>query len=495
MTTGPDPGPPDWGTVQATLAARRGDLDTTDLDLLGEATWWLGNAPGAMDVAEEAYLRLQHDGREQAAAEHALRLTLAWALRGDLAVARAWLSRARRVLGDLDPCALHGYLAYVEGSLETDLTGNPEPAGAAAHELDHLAERFDDQALRTLALGLRGMAAVRSGEVEAGWADLDESVLPLLNGRLGALWTGDLLCSVVHLCDQLVDLERTQLWTDVMARWATPLSQTFMYADVVRVHELQLACATGDWELVERELGDRAEDLVGAHGWLAGEGYYTLGEVRRLRGDRDAAEDAYHRARGLGHDAQPGAALLLRSAGRTAEALESLRIGLADQSALPRAGLLLPTIELLLETRRPGVCRRAGHGGRGHRRALRLPGVARARLSLPGRCPPRDRTAGPRCPAAGAGWPDLPGPAAPLPGGPGAREPGARPDGVGRRGARGGRGGHRCRDLPVPRRRTRRGAAGPRRGAGGPHGPGGRGALGRVPRRIEPGHCRAALHQ
>lgn len=335
--------------MQTALAARRDRLDPADLTRLGEATWWLGNAPGAMEVAEEAFQRLAEAGRESEAADHALRLALAWMLRGDVAISHAWLSRAKRLLADLPPGVLHGYLAYIEGSQDTDLTGDPMPCRTAAETLDQLNERFGDPALQTLSVALRGMAGVLSGDSETGWAALDESILPLLNGCLEPMWTGDLLCSVVHLCDELGDLARAQQWTGVMARWSTPLSQTFMYADVVRVHELALAAAAGEWDLVEHELGNRADDLVGAHGWLAGEAYYTLGEVRRLRGDREGADTAFGQARALQHDAQPGTALRLRSDGHFGEALESLRIALADQVPLRRARVLLPMIEMLLE--------------------------------------------------------------------------------------------------------------------------------------------------
>lgn len=257
MTSTPSttPDAQDWAAVQTALAARRDRLDPADLTRLGEATWWLGNAPGAMEVAEEAFQRLAEAGRESEAADHALRLALAWMLRGDVAISHAWLSRAKRLLADLPPGVLHGYLAYIEGSQDTDLTGDPMPCRTAAETLDQLNERFGDPALQTLSVALRGMAGVLSGDSETGWAALDESILPLLDGCLEPMWTGDLLCSVVHLCDELGDLARAQQWTGVMARWSTPLSQTFMYADVVRVHELALAAAAGEWDLVEHELG------------------------------------------------------------------------------------------------------------------------------------------------------------------------------------------------------------------------------------------------
>ena len=167
------------------------------------------------------------------------------------------------------------------------------------------------------------------------------------------MWAGDIYCTVIHLCDGLGDLARMRDWTEALARWAHPLSQTFMYVGVTRVHQLQIISAEGGWDVVEEELGRQSDSLVGAHGWLSGTGYYELGEVRRLRGDRDGARAAYDRARSFGLDPQPGAALLRRAAGDAAGALAELRVSLADESRLGRAALLLPAVDLALETGDP----------------------------------------------------------------------------------------------------------------------------------------------
>ena len=141
------------------------------------------------------------------------------------------------------------------------------------------------------------MAAIRRGETAAGFAALDEALLPVLAGRIDPLWAGDIYCTTIHLCDDLGDLARMREWTESLARWSGPLSETFMYAAVTRVHELQLIAAEGDWDVVEAELGRQSDSLIGAHGWLTGIGYYELGEVRRLRGDVAGAAAAYGRAR------------------------------------------------------------------------------------------------------------------------------------------------------------------------------------------------------
>ncbi len=338
----------DWQAVVDRLGGDRSRLDTDDLALLSDAAWWLGDAPAAMEHSEEIYQRLVAAGDKSVAADRALRLAVAWYTRGDLKIAHAWLARARRLLSAQPPSTLHGYMHYIDAAGDLDLTGDPTPAAEAAGELRRLAEEFEDPALSCFALALGGMAAVRAGDTTAGFAQLDEAMLPVLAGHVDPLWSGDIYCTVIHLCDDLADLSRMRSWTSALAHWATPLSGTFMFAGVTRIHELQLIAAEGDWVTVERELGDQSANLVGAHGWLAGEGYYTLGEVRRLRGDVAGAEHAFARARQLLHDAQPGSALLLRDTGDPPGALLQLREALAGQNRLIRARMLLPAVELAL---------------------------------------------------------------------------------------------------------------------------------------------------
>lgn len=356
-TEGAAPGRHDWGAVHSDLVGARDGLSTSDLGLLAEAAWWIGNGPESIEVAEDLYHRLVAEGRTELAADCALRLSLLWVVRGDVPVGTAWLSRARRVIAGLPRGVLHGYLLYLDQALDLDLTGDADAAEAAAGQIAELADELGDPTLRSFALASRGMASVRRGATREGFADLDEAMLPVVAGQVDALWSGDLYCTVVHLCDELGDLARMRAWTESMARWAEPQGRTFMYAHVTRVHELQLLVAEGSWEAVEAELGARSADLVGAHGWLAGEGYYTLGEVRRLRGDATGAASAYATARSLGHDALPGAALLVREQGRPADALAALRVGLADATRLGRDRMLLAAVELALAEGEAGYAR------------------------------------------------------------------------------------------------------------------------------------------
>jgi DNA-binding NarL/FixJ family response regulator len=320
-----------------------------ELERQADEAWWRGEGAASMAASEKVF-RIRLDAGDSAGAAHqALTLVLEWATRGDLEVASGWLNRARKLLATLPPSADHGYLAYVDASFLMDAEGDPKPAHEAATTLAKMSAAFDDPALACFALVLSGVAAVREGRPREGFGDLDEAMLPVLAGQVPPLWSGDIYCSVIHLCEGLGDLARMRAWTDALDRWATPQSETFMYAGVTRIHQLQLIAAEGGWDLVEAELGRRSEGLVGSHGWLAGAGFHELGEVRRLRGQEEAAREAFDAALALGVDPQPGLALMTRERSGPEAGLTSLRASLGQRGRLERARLLAAAVALALE--------------------------------------------------------------------------------------------------------------------------------------------------
>ncbi|MDQ1058689.1 ATP/maltotriose-dependent transcriptional regulator MalT [Arthrobacter globiformis] len=338
----------DWAAARRGFGAARlrAPLDAPDLDALASSAWWLGDTSAALATAEELYHRLATDGDRTGAAMAALNLSLRWGTRGDLAVASGWLNRARRMLEGLPEGPPSGYLLYLEAGMTMDVEGDPAPARAAAATVEALAVRFGDPALACFARVLSGLARVREGQTEAGFRDLDEAMLPVLAGQVPQEWAGDIYCTVTHLCHVLGDFSRMRSWTTAMERWTAGQSRTFVYADVTRVHELQLLCTEGNWDAAERELRPLSDRLAQSHGWMAGAGYYELGEISRLRGDPAGALDAYARARALGVEPQPGEAWLHLATGERGLALEELRVALAECGPLDKARLLLAATEL-----------------------------------------------------------------------------------------------------------------------------------------------------
>ena len=374
-----------------------GALTISDLEREAELAWWRGHGTASMAASEEVYRRRMEASESAAAAKQALTLTLEWVLRGDVEVAMGWLNRARKLLTTLPPGPDHGYLGYLEATMVLEIAGDPGPALEQSATLAAMAEEYRDPALGCFALVLSGAAAVREGRTRDGFGDLDEAMLPVLAGQVPPLWSGDVYCSVIHLCESLGDLARMRAWTDALDRWASPLSDTFMFAGVTRIHQLQLIGAEGDWDTVERELGRRSEGLVGSHGWLAGAGYYELGEVRRLRGQVGPAQEAFDAARRLGVDPQPGEVLLHKTRSGPEAALAVLRASLGERDRLGRARLLKPAVAVAVEAGDTAYAARladeaeatANHygtpglvAGAAHARALVLTAQSRAEAAL-----------------------------------------------------------------------------------------------------------------
>jgi len=106
-----------------------------------------------MALSEDLFQRLVGDGDDSRAADRALRLSLQWFARGDVQIAFAWMARARRLLDSLPRSPLHGYLAYLEASVDLEITEDPEPAAAAATAVRTCARDFADPALDGDGLG------------------------------------------------------------------------------------------------------------------------------------------------------------------------------------------------------------------------------------------------------------------------------------------------------------------------------------------------------
>ena len=305
----------DWAAALDffTRARDSGPLETEDVVSLARCAWWLGRVPEALAAAEEAFRAYSATGREEQAAMTALQLTLLWVTRADVTVGVAWLNRARRLLEGLSDRAAHAYLAYLEAAVavvEGDAT-----SGAHVSRLADLAIRFPEPGVQALSLVAAGLAQLRDGDTRRGFALLDEAMLPVLAEEIPVEWAGDIYCTLMHVCHELAEHRRMEDWTRATERWCRSLGSEAVYSGICRVHRLELRTARGEWADLETDLSRVSADLAGGSPWVAGEGFYQLGELRRLRGDAPGAAEAYAQARAVGIDPQPGEALLALGAG------------------------------------------------------------------------------------------------------------------------------------------------------------------------------------
>src|SRR5439155_15562106 len=72
-------------------ADARGELGPSELELLAQSAWWVGQLPVAIGARERAYAALMKAGDKPMATVEAVRLGHDHLLKGVLSVANAWL--------------------------------------------------------------------------------------------------------------------------------------------------------------------------------------------------------------------------------------------------------------------------------------------------------------------------------------------------------------------------------------------------------------------
>jgi DNA-binding NarL/FixJ family response regulator len=277
----------------------------------------------------------------------AVELGLAWITRGDVNIGRGWINRARRLLDGESEGPTHGYLMYLE-ALVAMISSEPETLAARVTTLRNICGRLESPALTALCRVAEALAAIGESRIAEAYALIDEAMLPILADEVPIDWAGDIYCVVLNQCHRLADLPRMREWTRSMEQWCTDFAASANYGGVCDVHRLQLLAAGDDYLMLEERLVAASSALEEVNGYAAAEGYYQLGEVRRLRGNAAGALGAFARARALGKDPQPGEALLRCGQGDSDRAWADLRVALAGEDRSGRMRLLHAAVGVAL---------------------------------------------------------------------------------------------------------------------------------------------------
>jgi len=357
----------DWGFAsEGFLEARsRGPLSGNDLDAFSRALWWLGRVDEALDLTHSAYLAHVEVGNHAGAAGSAIRMSVLRFLLGDTVAAVGWLQRAQRLLTAQPPGELHGIAQWAQSVVLTR-QGDYADALELTRELDQLGTRLGFEDLVALAQVVQGRALVLSGRVGDGVPLLEQAAQAAASDRLAPEWTGAIHYFLMQTGHDLGDVRLTVLWTDAAARWCADLPELSLFPGLCSLHRARVLTLQGLWDQAEREA--RRASLTLAHIDVAAsaEADYRVGELARLRGDVDQAENCYAQAQRLGRLPLPGLAQLRLGQGRATEAAEALERALdgpapgpAGPSRLARAELLGARVEAALDGGDPARARTA----------------------------------------------------------------------------------------------------------------------------------------
>jgi DNA-binding NarL/FixJ family response regulator len=344
-----------WAEAHDGFVAARQEapLDADDLTALAHAAWWLGIMDESMAVGEEAYERYLQASDHRRAAMRAFEVAYDYFLRGNQAVGGGWVSRAQRLLADQPDCPEQGYLLYF--AVETSLDGGEETM-AKARQVQDFGRRHADRNLVAAGMVGEGRVLIKLGRAQEGLALLDEGMLEASAEDMSPRWAGNIYCHLMAACYELGDIRRAAAWTRSTAEWCDRMAPAVVYKGICRVHRAQVMQIRGAWKQAQDEAERVCEDVADIHVGTVAEGHYQIGEIRRLRGDLEGAEDAYRQGHHLGRDPEPGLALLRLAQGRTEAAAALIRSALAGiTDRLARARLLAAQVEIAVAADDPAM--------------------------------------------------------------------------------------------------------------------------------------------
>ncbi len=280
------------------------------------------------------------------AARYAFWLGLSLMMRGLEARASGWFTRAEELSTKAGrECPASGYV-LIPRTLAA-LTDDPRGARDMAVRATEIGVRCGDADLRAFGTLAHGQALIAMGEPTAGVARLDAVMVAVTADEVGPITTGIVYCAVILECMGLYDLRRASEWTNALAEWCDSRPDMVPFRGQCLVHRSQLAQAEGDWAAAVSGAQSACRRLADPPHPALGLAHYQQGELRRLLGDFEGAEEHYRKAGRNGHDPAPGMALLQLARGEGAPAAVTIKRALQEPSnPVERAEVLSAAVEI-----------------------------------------------------------------------------------------------------------------------------------------------------
>lgn len=315
-------------------------LDPDDLERLAIATYLVGHDEDCEALTTRAHQGFLQCGNHEAAARTAFWLGFSLMGRGSVAPASGWFARASRLLdeGHIDS-VVRGYL-LIPNAIRSIVQGDPSAADAMFGEAAAIARRFGDDDLASIACHGRGRALIRLGRIREGAALLDEAMASVIAGQVRPIVAGDVYCSVLEGCQETFDLRRASEWTSSLAQWCAAQPDLVRYRGECLQYRAEVLQLRGQWDAAARD-AEAACALLASRP-SAGSAFYRRGDLHRLRGEFNDAEESYRRAHERGRTPQPGLSLLRLAQGQVDAAAASIRSALVDTTARARRAAILP---------------------------------------------------------------------------------------------------------------------------------------------------------
>ena len=324
-------------------------LEPGDQELRATTARMLARDDEAAEILERAYHAYleRRDTPRAAYCAGWIGMTLFYS--GAVGPAGGWLARVDRMLEDVPgESVVHGY-ALLPAVFRQEAAGDLEGAVATAAEAAGIGRRHNDPELMALAIHAQGHMLVLAGRVPEGMPLLDEAMVTVTTAELSPFVIGIVYCGVILACQEGFEVGRAREWTLELTRWVDEQRDLVAFTGRCHVHRAEILQLGGSWAEAFEEARLAAERLVEARNPAAGLALYRQGDLLRLRGEFEAAEEAYRDASRHGWEPQPGLAQLRLAQGKRDAALAAIRRAYTEvKEPLKRAALLPARVEIAL---------------------------------------------------------------------------------------------------------------------------------------------------
>jgi class 3 adenylate cyclase len=306
-------------------------LAADDLEGLAMAAFFVARPDVQTDAKERAFKRHEADGNALRAAFMATDIARFYGYQGKGAIASAWRRRAERLIGADGNTYAHGYLALI-GSEAATAAGDLDGALALAERAVAIGVEAHNPDLTASAQVNLGSLKIASGMTIDGLALMEEASISAVNGDLSPFESGVTACRMIGACRDLTDYRRASEWIEATEKYCERQSLEG-FPGICRIHRAEVAAVGGAWERAETEL-QRATTELEAYAATPpqADGFYAIGEIRRLRGDFEGAEAALREAHARGRTPQPALALVRLAEGNVKAAVKAIDAAVAEET-------------------------------------------------------------------------------------------------------------------------------------------------------------------
>lgn len=298
-----------------------GSLAAEDIEGWSFALQCLGTPSEAIPLLARCASSYASAGNNYGAAHCSITLSAIHLERGETAIARGWLARARDLSQTASGSAAEGEVLWMASRLAgTD--GEPERAVELAGAAYAFGRDNADSRIEALGLMYRGFYRLSMGDIRGGLEDQDHAAALALSQDVDPITGGVLYCNILWACRTFGDWSRAQEWTLGYRNFCSGHQMEF--SGSCQLHRAECLGVQGSLEEARAFIIDAIKRLPSDAPWALGDANRVLGDIEVAIGNEDAATEAYARCFSLGWDAEPGHAMLMMSRGQIDAAVASL---------------------------------------------------------------------------------------------------------------------------------------------------------------------------